>query len=123
MPADIKPANILFSRDGRIRLCDFEVSGLLSANSVAQTPISTSCYISPERITGQSYTITAEVWSSGLTLLKLAQESFLFGNGSRGESSIDLLTKIVRHPVPKLCDKPGKQIKWSYDIKYSIACW
>jgi mitogen-activated protein kinase kinase len=58
---DIKPSNILFSRDGKAKLCDFGVSGEMGSRDDADTCIGTSYYMSPERITGQNYTITSDV--------------------------------------------------------------
>lgn len=36
---------------------------------------------------------------------------------------IDLLTYIVRQPIPKLKDEPDAGIKWSDNFKYFIECW
>lgn len=42
---DVKPANILLTREGEIRLCDFGVSGILT-NSLAGTYTGTAYYMS-----------------------------------------------------------------------------
>ena len=36
---------------------------------------------------------------------------------------IDLLTYIVRQPIPVLKDEPENNIKWSDNFKYFIECW
>jgi mitogen-activated protein kinase kinase len=36
---------------------------------------------------------------------------------------IDLLTYIVRQPIPKLKDEPENGIKWTENFKYFIECW
>lgn len=80
----------------------------------------------PERIQGHSYTITSDVWSLGVTLLEVAQHRFPFGNeaDSGGRAGlIDLLTYIVRQPIPELKDEPHLGIKWSDNFKYFIRCW
>ena len=81
--------------------------------------------MAPERIQGQSYTITSDVWSLGVTLLEVSQHRFPFpADGTEMQPRaglIDLLTYIVRQPIPRLKDEPG--IKWSENFKYFIECW
>ena len=83
--------------------------------------------MAPERITGQSYTITSDVWSLGVTLLEVAQHRFPFpADGTEMQPRaglIDLLTYIVRQPIPTLKDEPQNGIRWSDNFKYFIECW
>lgn len=114
-------------RDGQVKLCDFGVSGEFGTKGDANTFIGTSYYMAPERITGQSYTITSDVWSLGVTLLEVAQHRFPFpADGTEMQPRaglIDLLTYIVRQPIPKLKDEPDNGIRWSDNFKYFIECW
>lgn len=71
MHRDIKPSNILVNSSGKIKICDFGVSGHL-IDSIAQSFVGTKQYMSPERLTGHPYTVQSDIWSLGLTLVELA---------------------------------------------------
>ncbi|KAI5853185.1 kinase-like domain-containing protein [Morchella snyderi] len=107
---DVKPSNILVNTRGSIKLCDFGVSGEL-INSIADTFVGTSTYMSPERIKGAKYSVKSDVWSLGLSLLELAIGRFPFdadgtSAGTRASAGpmgiLDLLQKIVNEPAPRL---------------------
>jgi mitogen-activated protein kinase kinase len=121
---DIKPSNILFSRDGSIKLCDFGVSGETGPEDEAYTPIGTSYYMAPERITGQKYTITSDVWSLGITLLEVAYSHFPFPkDGTETRLALfDFLAYIVGDEIG-LKDEPKLNINWSDDFKSFIQNW
>ncbi len=77
MHRDVKPTNVLISRSGAVKLCDFGVSGQLD-RSLAKTVIGCQSYMAPERIKGEttgttvSYTAASDVWSLGLSIIEFA---------------------------------------------------
>lgn len=84
---DIKPSNILFNSKGQIKICDFGVSGEL-INSIADTFVGTSTYMSPERIQGAQYTVKSDVWSLGISLIELALGRFPFSESASDDSDL-----------------------------------
>ncbi|ORY23207.1 kinase-like domain-containing protein [Naematelia encephala] len=86
---DIKPSNILANTAGDIKICDFGVSGEL-INSIANTFVGTSTYMSPERIQGAPYTIKSDVWSLGISLVELALGRFPFSDSPDDEDESEL---------------------------------
>ncbi|KAG6816826.1 Dual specificity protein kinase fuz7 [Tephrocybe sp. NHM501043] len=84
---DIKPSNILCNSRGEIKICDFGVSGEL-INSIADTFVGTSTYMSPERIQGAQYTVKSDVWSLGISLIELALGRFPFSESSDSDSDL-----------------------------------
>ncbi|KAJ7069432.1 ste7-like protein [Mycena amicta] len=84
---DIKPSNILFNSAGEIKICDFGVSGEL-INSIADTFVGTSTYMSPERIQGAQYDVKSDVWSLGISLIELALGRFPFSESISDDSDL-----------------------------------
>lgn len=96
---DIKPSNILVNHEGDIKLCDFGVSGVL-INSIAQSFVGTSMYMSPERIQGYQYTDAGDVWSLGLTLVELSRGEFPFAT-LETLPIFEFLQSVVEDPAPE----------------------
>ncbi|KAH6567443.1 hypothetical protein BASA60_009033 [Batrachochytrium salamandrivorans] len=88
---DVKPSNILLDSLGRIKIADFGVSGQL-INSVANTFVGTSAYMSPERIQGGKYSVQSDVWSLGMTLMELVLGKFPFPPDGKPLSVFELLS-------------------------------
>jgi mitogen-activated protein kinase kinase len=77
---DVKPTNILINTEGKVKLCDFGVSGNLVA-SKASTVIGCQSYMAPERIHNPdsgnvTYTANSDIWSLGVSILEIAQGSY-----------------------------------------------
>lgn len=65
---DVKPANIVVSDEGAVRLLDFGVAKLQSAEALTRTGTSlgTAVYMSPEQAVGDPVTPASDIWSLGV---------------------------------------------------------
>lgn len=111
---DVKPSNILCSaNNGSIKLCDFGVSGNL-VSSLAKTNIGCQSYMAPERIQSMdpgstTYTIQADIWSLGLSILEMAMGRYPYPPDTYS-NIFSQLNAIVRGEPPKL---PGDRFSKS----------
>lgn len=99
---DVKPTNILVNDKGKIKLCDFGVSGNLVA-SMARTNIGCQSYMAPERIKSAnpddvSYSVQSDIWSLGLSLLEVALGKYPLIS----ENIFAQLKQIVEDEPPQL---------------------
>eukprot|EP00960_Hanusia_phi_P051805 761032-Hanusia_phi.AAC.14 len=69
---DIKPGNILLSREGCVKLGDLGVSASLDSSPMLSQWVGTVTYMSPERMTGESYSLQSDIWSVGLVIAECA---------------------------------------------------
>ncbi len=97
---DIKPQNILLNSDGQVKLTDFGIARELE-NSIgkAMTIVGTFKYMSPERILGEPYTYSSDVWSLGLVLLECATGKYPY---SGINSMIEMAQTVTEAPSPTL---------------------
>lgn len=100
---DVKPSNILISRSGKVKMCDFGISGYL-VDSVAKT-IDAGCkpYMAPERIDPSgnpaNYDVRSDVWSFGISMIEIATGKFPY---QLWATPFEQLKQVVMDPAPTL---------------------
>jgi serine/threonine protein kinase len=71
---DVKGGNILLTRQGQAKLCDFGVSVQLNTlKSKRDTTIGAPLWMSPESLKGEAYDNKTDIWSLGITMVEMAQ--------------------------------------------------
>jgi len=114
---DVKPSNILLSRSGKVKMCDFGICGYL-VNSMARTKDAGSrCYMAPERIDNTDYyDVSSDVWSFGISMIEVATGSFPYNTWT---TPFDQLREVVFGPAPCLPDGSFSQ-EFSHFIQVCV---
>lgn len=100
---DVKPCNILVDKKGKVKICDYGISGYL-VNSIAKT-VDAGCkpYMAPERIdpkgSPDKYDVRSDVWSLGITMIELATGKFPY---SPWRTPFDQVKQVVLGEPPRL---------------------
>ncbi|XP_054611388.1 serine/threonine-protein kinase 36-like [Dunckerocampus dactyliophorus] len=69
---DMKPQNILFDKNGVVKLCDFGFARAMSVSTMVLTSIKgTPLYMSPELVAEKPYDHTADLWALGCILYEI----------------------------------------------------
>ena len=105
---DVKPANIMISKAGAVKVMDFGIARALadSGNRLTQTSavIGTAQYLSPEQARGESVDARSDVYSLGCVLYELLTGKPPFV----GDSPVAVAYQHVRKdPVPPSQRHPG----------------
>ena len=99
---DVKPANILITRDDVVKLSDFGIARAMSQQTMAMTRpglvMGSVYYLSPEQAQGHELQETSDLYSVGVVLYQMLTGSVPFG----GESPVAVALKHVSDPVPQL---------------------
>jgi beta-lactam-binding protein with PASTA domain/tRNA A-37 threonylcarbamoyl transferase component Bud32 len=96
---DVKPANLLFDEEGRVRIADFGVARALAEaawTEPAGAMVGTARYISPEAAEGKSVDGRADVYSLALVLYEAVTGSVPFVT----DTTMGTLAARIGQPLP-----------------------
>ncbi len=68
---DIKPQNIIISRDGKVKVTDFGIAKAATTNTVTQNAIGSVHYLSPEQARGGYSDEKSDIYSLGVTMYEM----------------------------------------------------
>jgi len=91
---DVKPANILISTSGQVKVTDFGIARAASESSLTQTGtvLGSVGYVSPEQARGEEVTGLSDLYSLGATLYEMLTGQAPF----RGESTAAVILKHLQ---------------------------
>ncbi len=97
---DVKPANILVTRDDVVKISDFGIARAVTTQTMTMTQpglvMGSVFYISPEQAQGHDLRETSDLYSLGIVLYQMLTGRLPY----TGESPITVALKHVSNPVP-----------------------
>ena len=94
---DIKPQNIIMSRDGKVKVTDFGIAKVADSTTVTTTAAGTVHYISPEQARGGYSDERSDIYSLGITMYEMVTGRVPF----EGETNVAVaLMHIQSEMVP-----------------------
>lgn len=102
---DIKPQNIMISREGKVKVTDFGIARAVSANTYTQNAIGSVHYLSPEQARGGYSDEKSDIYSLGVTLYEMLSGTLPFAGDNT--VSVALLhiqseARPVREVIPSV---------------------
>lgn len=108
---DIKPQNILMTKDLTCKITDFGISRAYGDTTLTQTNqmLGTVYYLSPEQARGNVATAQSDIYSFGILMFELITGRIPF----KGESPVAIALKHLREPLPEIS-------KYRNDVPQSV---
>lgn len=105
---DIKPGNVLITRDGRVKVGDFGVARLAEGTSEgpAGTVVGTPRYMAPEQARGHVPTPATDVYGAGVVLYEMLAGAPPFQEGS----AVELAIRHIGDTPPALPGSTPRQL-------------
>lgn len=99
---DVKPGNLLVSRDGTVKLADFGIAKATEQSSITQvgSVLGTAAYLAPEQARGEEAGPAADLYSLGVVTYQL-----LSGRLPYEASSLSELTLMQQRELPTRLDE------------------
>ncbi len=97
---DVKPANVLLNRDGRVLITDFGIAAIEGDSTITRTGeiVGSIDYLAPERVRGADPGPASDLWSLGVTLYTAVEGESPFRRSSPLSTMQAVVGEEPRHP-------------------------
>ena len=93
---DIKPQNIIISRDGKVKVTDFGIAKAATSDTITSNVMGSVHYTSPEQARGGFSDEKSDVYSLGVTLYEMLTGEVPFD----GENTVAIAIRHIQEPMP-----------------------
>lgn len=93
---DIKPQNIIISREGKVKVTDFGIARAASSNTINSNAMGSVHYISPEQARGGFVDEKSDIYSLGITLYEMITGVVPF----EGDSTVTIALQHIQSEIP-----------------------
>ena len=93
---DIKPQNIIISREGKVKVTDFGIARAASSNTITSNVMGSVHYTSPEQARGGYSDEKSDIYSLGITMFEMLTGRVPFN----GETTVSVAIKHIQEEMP-----------------------
>ena len=93
---DIKPQNIIISKDGKVKVTDFGIAKAATSNTITSNVMGSVHYTSPEQARGGYSDEKSDIYSLGITLFEMLTGRIPFN----GETTVAIAIKHIQEEMP-----------------------
>ena len=93
---DIKPQNIIISREGKVKVTDFGIARAASSNTITSNVMGSVHYTSPEQARGGYSDAKSDIYSLGITMFEMLTGRVPFN----GETTVSVAIKHIQDEMP-----------------------
>ncbi len=99
---DIKPQNIILTKDGKIKVADFGIARIATEQTLDahENPSGSVYYIAPEQARGGYQDHKSDIYSLGITMYEMATGALPFS----GDNPVNVALKQIHDPMPRPTD-------------------
>ena len=93
---DIKPQNIIISKDGKVKVTDFGIAKAATSNTITSHVMGSVHYTSPEQARGGYSDEKSDIYSLGITMFEMLTGRVPFN----GETTVAIAIKHIQEELP-----------------------
>lgn len=93
---DIKPQNIIISKDGKVKVTDFGIAKAATSNTITSNVMGSVHYTSPEQARGGYSDEKSDIYSLGVTMFEMLTGRVPFN----GETTVAIAIKHIQEDLP-----------------------
>ncbi len=95
---DIKPQNIIISKEGKVKVTDFGIAKAATSNTITSNVMGSVHYTSPEQVRGGFSDEKSDIYSLGITLFEMLTGRVPFN----GETTVAVAIKHIQEQMPSV---------------------